>query len=157
MMEPGDGGDEEGDDVGGDGQGGGVPVHEQDGHRPGAEAAQHAGAEHLGHERDEDGGDFILVAQRLVGKAAAERAHHAAGEGHERARADEVADEAGAEGHAHAVAGAQEHGAQDVHHVLGGRALAPEDGEADKGAAHYGERDEYGGDSEFLGAVASHF
>ena len=83
-----DGGDEEGYDVGRDGQGGGVALHEEHGHRPGAESAEDAGAEHLGYERDEDGGDVVPAAQGPVGEAAAERAYHAAGEGHERPRAD---------------------------------------------------------------------
>ena len=54
-QDPGDhsahaGGDEEGDDVGIEGDVTGALAHQEDGHRVGAQAAQHAGAEHLtGH------------------------------------------------------------------------------------------------------------
>ena len=75
-----DGGDEEGYDVGGDGDGSGVHVHEQRGDGICAQSAQHAGAEHLRRESDQDGGYLVLTPQGLVCKAAAERAYHAAGE-----------------------------------------------------------------------------
>ena len=85
----------------------------------GAQAAQHAGAEHFGGKGGDDGDNVVVaLTQRHVDEAAAERAYHASGEGHERTDAQQVADEAGAEGHEYAPAGAEEHGAQHVYHVL---------------------------------------
>ena len=61
------------------------------------------------------------------------------GKGQDAAGAQQVAQQAGAEGHPHAVPGAQEHGAEDVDHVLHRGAFAAEDGEGED-AAHHGHR-----------------
>ena len=123
-------GDEERHDVGIERDVAGALAHEEDGHRVSAQAAQNAGAEHLAHHGGKD------VFGLMVHKAAQQCAEHAAGEGHQAAQTQQVAQQRGHEGHADAVVGAQQHSAQDVDHVLHRGAFAAKNGEAEHAAHH---------------------
>ena len=129
-QDPGDhsahaGGDEEGHDVGVEGDVTGALAHQQEGDGIGAQTAEDGGAEHRAHE----GGQQLL---RLVEDEAAEqRTEHTARESHQAAQTQQVAQQGGHEGYAHAIVRPQQDGTEDVDHVLDGGAFAAEDGESD--------------------------
>ena len=85
----------------------------------------------------------------MVGQPAEQSPKHAAGECHQAAQPQQIAQQRGHKGHAHPVVRAQQHGAQDVDHVLYRGALAAKDGEAEH-AAHHGKRAEHSRQSEFF-------
>ena len=78
----------------------------------------------------------------MVGQPAEQSPKHAAGECHQAAQPQQIAQQRGHKGHAHPVVRAQQHGAQDVDHVLYRGALAAKDGKAEH-AAHHGKRAEH--------------
>ena len=85
----------------------------------------------------------------MVGQPAEQSPKHAAGECHQAAQPQQIAQQRGHKGHAHPVVRAQQHGAQDVDHVLYRGALAAKDGKAEH-AAHHGKRAEHSRQSEFF-------
>ena len=72
----------------------------------------------------------------MVHKAAQQCAEHAAGEGHQAAQTQQIAQQRGHKGHAHAPPRAKQHRAGHIDHVLDGCTFAAEHGEAEYAAHH---------------------
>ena len=80
------------------------------------------------------GGDQVFGL--CVDQAAEQGTEHAAREGHQAAQTQDIAEQRGHKGHAHAPPRAKQHGAGHVDHVLDGCAFAAEHGEAEHAAHH---------------------
>ena len=93
-------------------------AHKQDGNRPCQQTADDAGTEHL---TDQSGQQLVGF---VVDNAAQQSAAHAAGERHQAAKAQQVAQQAGHKCGTNAIPGPQQNGAQYIDHVLHRRALA---------------------------------
>ena len=85
----------------------------------------------------------------MVCKAAQQRTEHTAGEGHQTAQTQQVAQQGSHKGYAHAPPGPQQNGAQHVDHMLHRGALAAEHGEAEH-AAHHAQGTEHTGEGKLF-------
>ncbi len=111
----------------------------------------------MGHARKEEitpVPNFTQAGQGQLGlpavqKARQQRAAHTAGEGHQRAGTQQVADDAGAERHTQPVPGADEHRRQHVDNALHGAAAGKANGNG-QGAADHGQRRENSGNGKLL-------
>ena len=88
-------------------------------------------------------------------EAAEQRAEHTARESHQAAQTQQVAQQGGHEGYAHAIVRPQQDGTEDVDHVLDGGAFAAENGEGED-AAHDGEGAEHTGQRQLFCRVVFH-
>ena len=142
------GGDEEGDDI--DEQGGGRLSHEGNGQGIGGQTAQDPGSNHLADQREGQ------TMELPVTQTAQECTAHAAGKGQHGPHMEEIADERGDKRGGRSPPGTEQHGAQNVDHMLCGGAVAPKHRELNEHAAHNGNGDKHGRNSQLFGGILSH-